>query len=80
VRLPEFLRREIETTAAKRGHSMNTEIVERLLVIDSARNPNELIASALLDSLSDQIIDHIVAAVRRRQLEKKRWEAERGKE
>jgi hypothetical protein len=80
VRLPEALRREIETAAAKRGHSMNTEIVERLLVFDATRDPNQLIAQALLDSLGDGIINHILAEVRLRQLAKERWEAERSKE
>jgi len=92
VRLPEALRREIETAATKRGHSMNTEIVERLLVFDRTRDAKKLVAQALLDTLDDEIIDHIVADVRRgeiddlradagmAQLDEERSEAERGKE
>jgi hypothetical protein len=61
VRLPEALRREIEAAAAQRGHSMNTEIVERLLVFDKTRDAKKLVAQALLDTLDDEIIGHIVA-------------------
>jgi Arc-like DNA binding domain len=61
VRLPEPLRREIEGAAAQRGHSMNTEIVERLLVFDKTRDAKKLVAQALLDTLDDEIIRHIVA-------------------
>ena len=92
VRLPEALRREIETAAARRGHSMNTEIVERLLVFDRTRDAKKLVAQALLDTLDDEIIDHIVDDVRQRehddyladqgmsQLDEDRYEAERDKE
>jgi hypothetical protein len=61
VRLPEALRREIETAAAQRGHSMNTEIVERLLLFDRTRDAKKLAARALLDNLDDEVIGHIVA-------------------
>ena len=92
VRLPEALRREIETAAARRGHSMNTEIVERLLVFDRTRDAKKLVAQALLDTLDDEIIDHIVDEIRQRerddyladqgmsQLDEDRYEAERDKE
>jgi hypothetical protein len=61
VRLPEALRREIEAAAAQRGHSMNTEIVERLLLSDRTRDAKKLAARALLDNLDDEVIGHIVA-------------------
>ena len=61
VRLPEPLRREIEAAAAQRGHSMNTEIVERLLVFDKTRDAKKLVAQALLDTLDDEVIGYIVA-------------------
>jgi len=64
VRLPEDLRREIEHAAARANHSMNTEIVRRLMLFSQSSDPTKHAARALLQGLDDQIVRHLVEETR----------------
>jgi hypothetical protein len=63
LRLPESLRRQIESAARISGHSMNTEIVRRLG--DSFRNydTTHRLAVALLNDLDSKIVNEMVEIV-----------------
>jgi hypothetical protein len=61
VRLPEVLRRELESAAAKTGWSMNSEILERLGKSFRATDPTQkIIATALLNNLDDDVVHEMV--------------------
>jgi Arc-like DNA binding domain len=65
VRMPEWLRRDLERVSAAHGRSMNTEIVGRLTQSFSEKNNNKIVASALVQHLDDEIINEIVNIARR---------------
>ena len=53
VRLPETLRRQLARAAKNQGHSMNSEIIERLRKSFQASDHNKLIAQAIIESYPD---------------------------
>jgi hypothetical protein len=67
VRLPEWVRSDLERAAKDAGHSMNTEIALRLsrsLVRDESNKTNKLLAQALVRSLDPGIVDEMMNIVR----------------
>jgi hypothetical protein len=64
VRMPEWLRRDLERAAADNNRSMNTEIIRRLA---QTQEPNraKIIANALVHDLDGEIIEEIVNITRR---------------
>ena len=65
VRMPEWLRRDLERAATANNRSMNTEILRRLVQPFNERDRAKIIASALVRDLDDEIVNEIVNIVRR---------------
>jgi hypothetical protein len=73
VRLPEWLRRDLERAARDADRSMNSEILWRLRKSfiadegkrDEAKMTNKLIAQTLVEKLDDDIVNEMVDIVRR---------------
>lgn len=65
VRLPEHLRIQLERAAKRSQHSMNAEIVKRLIESYHNFDKTKLIAQALVRDLDDSIVTEMVNIVRR---------------
>lgn len=64
VRLVEGLRRRLEREAARAGHSMNAEIVQRLeRSFQISDDQIDVIARSLIGTLEPRVIDRIVDLV-----------------
>src|SRR5271168_974318 len=59
IRLPELLRRDLEHEAARKGLSMNAEIIKRLDESFRVLDQTKLIAKAVLSGLDDAVVDAI---------------------
>jgi Arc-like DNA binding domain len=61
IRLVETLRRRLEREAARNGHSMNSEIVQRLeRSFQIGDDQIDTIARSLIGTLEPQVVDRII--------------------